>query len=145
MMVAPSGGSVKLGTAARTNAMQAAAFSTGSIWAKVDMAPADPILGLNDSFQKDTRPEKSLLGMGAYRDDAGKPYILGCVKTAEERILANNMNHEYSGIDGIPSFRANCVKLGWGADCAAINEGRYVACQSISGTGSLRVGLDFLK
>ena len=105
MMFAPSGGSIKLGTAASTRAMQAAAFSTGSIWAKVDMAPADPILGLNDAFQKDTRPEKSLLGMGAYRDDAGKPYILPCVKTAEERIMANKMNHEYASIDGIPTFR----------------------------------------
>lgn len=55
------------------------------------------------------------------------------------------MNHEYAGIDGIPSFRANVVKLGWGADCDAIKEGRYAAAQSISGTGSLRVGLDFLK
>ena len=44
----PSGGSVKLGTSVRVNGMQAAAFSTGSIWANVDMAPADPILGLND-------------------------------------------------------------------------------------------------
>jgi len=48
MMMAPSGGSVKLGTSVRVNGMQAAAFSTGSIWANVDMAPADPILGLND-------------------------------------------------------------------------------------------------
>jgi len=83
--------------------------------------------------------------MGAYRDDNGKPYILPCVRTAEERILANNMNHEYSGIDGIPSFREKCVKLGWGKDLPAVNEGRVVSCQSISGTGSLRVGLDFLK
>ena len=109
------------------------------------MAPADPILGLNDAFKADTRPEKSLLGMGAYRDDNGKPYILGCVKTAEERILANAMDHEYAGIDGIPSYREKCVKLGWGEDCKAVQEGRVVSCQSISGTGSLRVGLDFLK
>lgn len=120
MMVTPAGGSVKLGTAGRTGIMQSAAFSTGSIWAKVDMAPADPILGLNDQFKADTRPEKALLGMGAYRDDAGKPYILDCVKTAEERIVANNMDHEYSGIDGIPSYREKCVKLGWGEDCAAV-------------------------
>lgn len=120
----------------------AAAVST---WKEVPMAPADPILGVTEAFKKDTRPEKALLGVGAYRDDNGNPYILDCVKKAEERIVATNMNHEYSSIDGIPTFREKCVKLGWGADCTAINDGRYFACQAISGTGSLRVGLDFLR
>lgn len=41
------------------------------LWSAVDQAPADPILGLNDAFKMDKRPEKVLLGMGAYRDDAG--------------------------------------------------------------------------
>lgn len=127
MMATPSG-SMKTGVAARTGIIQTAAFSSASIWAHVDMAPADPILGLNDAFKADTRPEKALLGMGAYRDDNGKPYILGCVKTAEERILANSMDHEYAGIDGIPSYREKCVKLGWGEDCTAVQEGRVVSC-----------------
>lgn len=63
-------------------------FAAGdSLWGAVDAAPPDPILGLNDAFKKDTDPKKVLLGMGAYRDNDGKPLILGCVKTAEERIL----------------------------------------------------------
>ena len=53
-----------------------------STWSNLDAAPADPILGLNESFKKDPNPKKVLLGMGAYRDDAGKPYILSCVKKA---------------------------------------------------------------
>ena len=79
------------------------AFS--SVWSHVDQAPADPILGLNDAFKKDTDPRKILLGMGAYRDNDGKPYILDCVKQAEETILQKAMDHEYAGIDGIPSYR----------------------------------------
>jgi len=59
---------------------RAAAFSS---WSGLTQAPADPILGLNDAFKKDTSPKKVLLGMGAYRDDKGQPFILPCVKRAE--------------------------------------------------------------
>ena len=59
---------------------QARAFS---IFQNLEAAPPDPILGLNEAFKKDTNPKKVLLGMGAYRDDQGKPYILSCVKKAQ--------------------------------------------------------------
>jgi len=55
------------------------------------------------------------------------------------------MGHEYSGIDGIPTYRDKCMDLAYGADSAVVKEGRVVACQSLSGTGSLRVGLEFLR
>lgn len=58
-------------------------FANFSTWGALTAAPADPILGLNDAFKNDTSPKKVLLGMGAYRDDAGKPYILKCVQRAE--------------------------------------------------------------
>ena len=60
---------------------------SNSCWGAVTQAPADPILGLNDAFKKDTHPKKVILGMGAYRDNDGKPYILDCGKKAEQRIL----------------------------------------------------------
>jgi aspartate aminotransferase len=71
----------------------------------MEMAPADPIMGLSVAYNADKNPNKQNLGIGAYRDNNGKPYILPCVKEAEERILAAGMDHEYSGIDGIPSYR----------------------------------------
>jgi len=55
------------------------------------------------------------------------------------------MGHEYSGIDGIKSYNDKCAALAYGADSDVVKSGRYVACQSLSGTGSLRVGLEFLK
>ena len=67
-------------------------------WSAITAAPADPILGLNEAFKKDASPKKVLLGMGAYRCDKGKPFILECVKQAEALILKNNMDHEYAGI-----------------------------------------------
>jgi aspartate aminotransferase len=116
-----------------------------SLWAGVTQAPPDPILGLNDAFKKDQSPKKCLLGMGAYRDDQGKPFILECVKTAEERILKNKMDHEYAGIDGIPTYKQKCMELAYGADSDVVKSNRLASCQSISGTGSLRVGLDYMR
>ena len=67
-------------------------------WSDITAAPADPILGLNEAFKKETNPRKVLLNMGAFRCDKGKPYILECVKKAEQLILEKNMDHEYAGI-----------------------------------------------
>ena len=102
-------------------ARSSANFST---WGGLTAAPADPILGLNDAFKKDTNPKKVLLGMGAYRDDNGKPYILPCVKRAEELILEREMDHEYAPIQGIDSYVQKCIKLGYGAGSKAVSEGR---------------------
>jgi aspartate aminotransferase len=82
----------------------------------VTAAPADPILGLNEAFKKETNPKKQLLGMGVYRDDKNKPFILECVRRAEERILNLNMDHEYAAIDGISSFVAKSLNLAYGAN-----------------------------
>lgn len=61
-----------------------AMFST---WSKLDAAPADPILGLNEAFRKDPNPKKVLLGMGVYRDDNNKPYVLNSIRKAEKIIV----------------------------------------------------------
>lgn len=115
-----------------------------SCWSAVTAAPADPILGLNEAFKKDTSAKKQLLGMGVYRCDKGKPFILDCVRQAEKKILDLDMDHEYAGIQGIDSYIAKCLKLAYGADNTALKEGRIAASQSISGTGSLRLGMQFL-
>jgi aspartate aminotransferase len=127
------------------NTIHRQAARSFGVWGHVDQAPADPILGLNDAFKADSRSEKVLLGMGAYRDDAGAPYILDCVRQAERAIVDSQMGHEYSSIDGIPTYREKCVRLAYGEDSVHAAEGRVVSCQSISGTGSLRVGLDFMR
>lgn len=64
-----------------------------SIWSKVKMAPPDKILGITEMFLKDEHPQKLNLGVGAYRDDSGKPVILDSVREAEKRV--QGMNHEY--------------------------------------------------
>jgi len=52
-----------------------------STWSNVEMGPPDAILGVTEAFKRDTNPKKINLGVGAYRDDQGKPFILQCVKT----------------------------------------------------------------
>lgn len=71
---------------------------SSSPWAGYDMAPIDPIIGLNEEFAKDSFPSKVIVGVGAYRDDAGKPYVLPCVREAERRMMDANLDMEYSGI-----------------------------------------------
>ena len=66
--------------------------------------------------------------MGAYRDNDNKPYILSCVQKAEETILERAMDHEYSGIDGIPSYRDKCAILAYGADSDVYKDDRIVSC-----------------
>lgn len=53
-----------------------------SMWAKVPKAPLDPILGVTQLFNADKNPNKQLLGVGAYRDNNGKPWVLESVKRA---------------------------------------------------------------
>ena len=77
------GGSMKTGVTLNSTMTNACALAAAGTWGKVDMAPPDPILGISEAFKKDKRPEKELLGVGAYRTDEGKPYILDCVKKAE--------------------------------------------------------------
>jgi len=111
-------------------------------------APPDPILGTSIAYGADTDPRKINLGIGAYRDEAGKPYVLECVRKAEEALLADTgttVNKEYSTIDGPPSLKTLTQRLIFGDDCAAIAEGRIASVQGLSGTGSLRVTAEFIK
>ena len=116
-----------------------------STWGTVTDGPVDPILGLTEAFKKDTSPNKIILGAGAYRDGEGKPWVLPSVRIADERLLAAKVDHEYLPIHGLQSFIDKSVALAYGPKSKVITEGRVAAIQSISGTGSIRVGFEFLK
>lgn len=115
-----------------------------SAWSHVEKGPEDPILGVTVAFGKDTNPNKMNLGVGAYRDDQGKPFVLDCVRKAEKKILEGSMNHEYLPIAGLADFNKAAATLALGADSAHIKEKRIATVQTISGTGALRVAADFI-
>jgi len=119
-----------------------------SLFENVAVAPVDPILGTSLAYNADTDPKKVNLGVGAYRTEDGKPFVLKVVQEAEEEMLkelGTSINKEYSTIDGPPDLKAMTQKLVFGADAAAIKEGRIASVQALSGTGALRVVAEFVK
>ncbi len=111
-------------------------------WTGVPQGARDAILGLNEAFAADSDPRKVNLGVGAYRDDAGKPVVLESVRAAEGRVVARNMGHEYAGIAGVPAFVDAAASLAYGT---SVDAGRIAAAQSLSGTGALRLGGALLR
>ena len=76
------------------------------------MGPPDPILGVSEAFKRDSNPTKMNLGVGAYRDDQGKPFVLPSVRKAENKILTSNLNKEYAPIGGEPTYGNLSADLG---------------------------------
>ncbi|EXJ54569.1 aspartate aminotransferase [Cladophialophora yegresii CBS 114405] len=119
--------------------------AAASTWAHVKEGPPDAILGITEAFKKDSFKEKINLGVGAYRDDKGKPYVLPSVRTAEQKVVNSTMDKEYAGITGVPSFTKAAALLAYGPNSKPIAEDRVAITQSISGTGALRIGGAFLQ
>ncbi len=115
------------------------------LFANVELAPRDPILGLNEAFAADTRQKKVNLGVGVYYDDAGKIPLLRAVRAAEEARAAAATPRGYLPIEGIAAYDAAVQKLVLGAESPLIAAGRVVTAQAIGGTGALKIGADLLK
>ncbi|MDL9997268.1 amino acid aminotransferase [Variovorax sp. J22P240] len=116
-----------------------------SMFTAVEMAPRDPILGLNEQYAADSNPKKVNLGVGVYYDDNGKLPLLSCVQAAESDMMKAPSARGYLPIDGIAAYD-NAVKgLVFGADSEPVKSGRVATIQAIGGTGGLKVGADFLK
>jgi aromatic-amino-acid transaminase len=118
---------------------------TASIFATVELAPRDPILGLTEGFNADTHPIKVNLGVGVYYDDNGKVPLLGAVKAAEKVRLEAAPARGYQPIEGLAAYNQAVQTLMFGADSALAKDGRLITIEALGGTGALKVGADFLK
>ncbi|MCF8155166.1 MAG: aspartate/tyrosine/aromatic aminotransferase [Rhodoferax sp.] len=116
-----------------------------SLFSAVEMAPRDPILGLNEQFNADTNPAKVNLGVGVYFDDNGKLPLLQCVQAAEKTMMEKPTARGYLPIDGIVAYDNAVKALVFGADSEPVTSGRVATVQAIGGTGGLKIGADFLK
>jgi aromatic-amino-acid transaminase len=116
-----------------------------SLFSAVEMAPRDPILGLNEQFNADTNPAKVNLGVGVYFDDNGKLPLLKCVQAAEKTMMEKPTARGYLPIDGIVAYDNAVKALVFGADSEPVTSGRVATVQAIGGTGGLKIGADFLK
>ncbi|MEJ6004239.1 amino acid aminotransferase [Paucibacter sp. AS339] len=116
-----------------------------SLFSAVEMAPRDPILGLNEQFNADPNPAKVNLGVGVYFDAAGKLPLLKCVAEAERAMLTDPKARGYLPIDGIAAYDKAVQGLVFGTDSAVVQDKRVATVQAIGGTGGLKIGADFLK
>lgn len=81
-------------------------------FANVPLAPPDSIFKLTAAFKQDSNPSKVNLGVGAYRDDTGKPWILPSIKKVKSDYLTNEtIDHEYLPILGLPEYTQSAAKL----------------------------------
>jgi len=124
---------------------QPTAGSAVSAFQHLEQAPEDPILGVTVAYNKDPSPVKLNLGVGAYRTEEGKPLVLNVVRQAEELLIQDrSLYKEYLPITGLAQFNKLSAKLILGDGSPAIAEKRVATAQCLSGTGSLRVGAEFL-
>ncbi|PPQ83340.1 hypothetical protein CVT25_003979 [Psilocybe cyanescens] len=116
------------------------------LWQDVPLAPPDSIFQLTAAYKADTFKDKVNLGVGAYRDNDNKPWVLPVVKKATSILLNDEaLDHEYLPITGLAEFTNAAAKLILGSHSPAIKEGRTVSVQTISGTGANHLGALFLS
>jgi aromatic-amino-acid transaminase len=116
-----------------------------SLFSHVEPYAGDPILSLNEAFQKDPRADKVNLSIGIYVDDAGRIPVLDCVKQAEAQMLAEGGAKSYLPIEGSAAMRSAVQGLLFGAEHPAVKAGRVATLQTVGSSGGLKVGADFIK
>jgi aromatic-amino-acid transaminase len=116
-----------------------------SLFAAIELAPRDPILGITEAFVADKNPNKINLGVGVYYDDNGKVPLLECVRKAEALLMEKAAPRTYLPIDGLAAYDKAVQELVFGANSPVIQEKRAITVQALGGTGALKLGADFLK
>lgn len=111
----------------------------------IEQAPPDPIIGLTEAFNQDANPAKVNLGVGVYQDATGKVPVLNVVREAEKRFYESEATKAYLPIDGLAAYNKAVQQLLFGADAQVLAEGRAVTVQGLGGTGSLKIGADFIR
>ncbi|GLT25435.1 hypothetical protein SLA2020_005640 [Shorea laevis] len=116
-----------------------------SLFHNVPLAPDVPVYAVMAAYKKDPSPNKLNLGIGVYRTEDGQPHMLNVVRRAEQMLVNElSVDKEYLPITGMAEFNKLSAKLVFGPESPAIKESRVTTVQCLSGTGSLRIGADFL-
>lgn len=110
----------------------------------IDAYPGDPILSLNEDFQKDPRSNKVNLSIGIYFDDEGRLPVMRAVHEAEAAILNEPGPKPYLPMAGFAHYRDAVQALVFGENPARA-DGRIATVQTLGGSGALKVGADFIK
>ena len=116
-----------------------------SMFGHLEPYAGDPILSLNDAFQKDPRQDKINLSIGIYFDDAGRIPVLDSVHQAEARMLAESGPKPYLPIEGSGAMRGAVQQLLFGEAHEAVASRRIATLQTVGSSGGLKVGADFIQ
>ncbi len=116
-----------------------------TLFSSVELAPRDPILGLYETFNADSNPNKVNLGVGVYFTEEGKIPLLRAVQVAEKMILENPKARGYLPIEGIAAYNNGVQQLLFSSETEMTGAGRSASFETLGGTGALKVGADFLK
>lgn len=116
-----------------------------SFFASVEQVPGDPILGLTEAYNHDTRPGKVNLGVGIYYDESGRIPLLRAVAKVEQALALEARPRGYLPIDGLPAYTQATRELLFGKDCPLLAAGRVATTQTVGGSGALRVGAELLR
>lgn len=111
----------------------------------IDPYAGDPILTLNEDFQRDPRAHKINLSIGIYFDEQGRLPVMEAVRQAETALLQTLGPKPYLPMTGHPVYRQAVQALLFGAEHEAVRSGRIATIQTLGGSGGLKVGGDFLK
>jgi aromatic-amino-acid transaminase len=112
---------------------------------QLEMAPADPILGLTEAFKADENSEKINLGVGVYKDEAGVTPVMSCVKKAEAVLLEVETSKGYLPMSGSASYTSAVQELLFGSGSEIITTKRAATAQTPGGTGALRMAGELIK
>ncbi|KMZ12217.1 Aromatic-amino-acid aminotransferase [Candidatus Burkholderia humilis] len=111
----------------------------------IDAYPGDPILSLNENFQKDPRTNKVNLSIGIYFDDEDRLPVMQAVREAELSILKELGPKPYLPMAGFAHYRDAVQQLVFSADSPMRAQNRIATVQTLGGSGALKVGADFIK
>jgi len=115
---------------------------TSSYFASLDTPTPDAILGLAAQFRADPRMHKIDLGVGVFRDEAGRTPVMRAVKAAEARLLQTQDSKSYLGLEGDMGFVEHVAGIVFGA-AHGLGD-RCQGLQTAGGTGALRTALDLV-
>lgn len=116
-----------------------------NLFEQVKTAPADPILGLSESFRADPNPGKINLSVGVYQDETGKSPVLESVRKAEALLSEAGNSKGYLPINGHPDFLGHAQALVFGEGNEMIATRRIASAHTPGGTGGLRLAGDFIR
>ena len=116
-----------------------------SFFANVELVPGDPILGLTEAYNADSRPTKVNLGVGIYYDESGRIPLLRAVRQIEQQLATEGKPRGYLPIDGLPAYTQATRELVFGKESPLLEAGRVSTTQTVGGSGALRVGAELLR